>query len=159
TMDTKGEEIDFIAKQIRAAVAKVVTVDVGTKDPSTTRPDIQRETVAAHGANVLGKTDRGQAVAAMADALTRFMLAEHAAGKVSGVIGVGGSGGTALIAPAMRALPVGLPKVLVSTVASGNTAPYVGCCDITMMYSVVDVAGLNRVSRQVLGNAAHAVAG
>jgi uncharacterized protein (UPF0261 family) len=159
TMDTKGEEIDFIAEQIRAAGARVVTVDVGTKDPSATRPDIPRETVAAHGTNVLGKTDRGQAVAAMADALVSFILSEHAAGKISGVIGVGGSGGTALIAPAIRALPVGLPKVLVSTVASGNVAPYVGCSDIAMIFSVTDVAGLNRVSRVVLANAARAIAG
>jgi uncharacterized protein (UPF0261 family) len=78
---------------------------------------------------------------------------------VAGVIGLGGSGGTALIAPALRALPIGLPKLLVSTVASGHTAPYVGCCDITLMPSVVDVAGLNTVSRQVLANAAHAIAG
>jgi uncharacterized protein (UPF0261 family) len=95
----------------------------------------------------------------MGAALVQFLLREHAAGKVAGVIGIGGSGGTALIAAALRALPVGLPKVLVSTVASGNTAPYVGCSDVTMMYSVVDVAGLNRVSRQVLANAAHAIAG
>jgi uncharacterized protein (UPF0261 family) len=95
----------------------------------------------------------------MGEALVEFLRREHSAGTVAGVLGIGGSGGTALIAPALRALPVGLPKVLVSTVASGNTAPYVGCSDITMMYSVVDVAGLNRVSRQVLGNAAHAMAG
>jgi len=75
------------------------------------------------------------------------------------VVGIGGSGGTALITPAMRALPIGLPKLMVSTVASGNTAPYVGCSDITLMYSVVDVAGLNSVSRRILGNAAHAMAG
>jgi len=157
TMDTKGEEIDFIAARIRAAGARALTVDVGTKDPATTRPDIPRETVASHSTNVLGKSDRGQAVAAMADALTAFLRAEHAAGKISGVIGVGGSGGTALIAPALRALPVGLPKVLVSTVASGNVAPYVGATDIAMIYSVTDVAGLNRVSKIILANAARAV--
>ena len=78
---------------------------------------------------------------------------------VGGVIGAGGSGNTALVAPAMRALPVGTPKVLVSTVASGNVAPYVGPADICMMYSVTDVQGLNRISRRVLGNAAHALAG
>jgi uncharacterized protein (UPF0261 family) len=163
TMDTKGEEIDFIAGQIRACGGIVVTVDVGTKDPAAVAPGVSREAVAGHhpgGAGaVLGKTDRGHAVAAMAEALAAFMLAEHAAAKVAGVIGVGGSGGTALIAPAMRALPVGLPKVLVSTVASGNVAPYVGASDVAMMYSVTDVAGLNRVSKVVLGNAAKAVAG
>jgi uncharacterized protein (UPF0261 family) len=95
----------------------------------------------------------------MSVALIAFLKAEHDAGRVGGVIGLGGSGGTSLIAPALRALPVGLPKLLVSTVASGNTAPYVGCSDIALMYSVVDVAGLNRVSRAVLTNAAHAMAG
>jgi uncharacterized protein (UPF0261 family) len=163
TMDTKGEEIEYVAERIRAAGAGVVTVDVGTKDAATVGPGIARETVAAHHprgpAAVLGLVDRGQAVAAMAEALARFMLAEHSAGNVAGVIGVGGSGGTALVAPAMRALPVGLPKVLVSTVASGNVAAYVGASDIAMMYSVTDVAGLNRVSRIVLGNAAGAIAG
>jgi uncharacterized protein (UPF0261 family) len=92
-------------------------------------------------------------------ALVGFVRGEGGAGCLAGVIGRGGSGGTALISPAFRALPIGLPKMMVSTVASGNTAPYVGCCDITMMYSVVDVAGLNSVSRQVLGNAANALAG
>jgi uncharacterized protein (UPF0261 family) len=163
TMDTKGEEIGFIASIIRATGADVVTVDVGTLSPPTVAPGIARETVAARhpggAAAVLGKTDRGQAVAAMSDALTAFILKQHAQGKIAGVIGIGGSGGTALIAPAMRALPVGLPKLLVSTVASGNVAQYVGASDIAMMYSVTDVAGLNRVSRVVLGNAARAIAG
>ena len=164
TMDTKGEEIDFIAGVIRAGGAEVVTVDVGTKDAATVAPGVAREVVAGHhpggsAGAVLGKTDRGQAVAAMAQALVAYLLTEHAAGRVAGVIGVGGSGGTALIAPAMRALPVGLPKVLVSTVASGNVAPYVGASDIAMMYSVTDVAGINRVSRVVLGNAARAIGG
>ena len=99
-------------------------------------------------------SDRGQAIAAMSQALEQYLLAESRAGGWPGVIGIGGSGGTALITPAMRALPIGLPKLMVSTVASGNTAPYVGCCDITLMYSVVDVAGLNSVSRRILANAA-----
>ena len=91
--------------------------------------------------------------------MSEYLLSEYRGGRVSGVIGIGGSGGTALITPAMRALPIGLPKLMVSTVASGNTAPYVGCSDITLMYSVVDVAGLNSVSRRILANAAHAMAG
>lgn len=95
----------------------------------------------------------------MSEALVRYLSVEHAAGRVAGVIGIGGSGGTALITAAMRALPIGVPKLMVSTVASGNTAPYVDCSDLTMMYSVVDVAGLNVVSRRVLANAAHAMAG
>jgi uncharacterized protein (UPF0261 family) len=162
TMDTKGDEITFIAHTIRAAGATVITVDVGTQSPPSITPDIHRETIAAHHpsgpAAVLNKTDRGQAVTAMSQALTAFMLNQHAQNKISGVIGIGGSGGTALIAPAMRALPVGLPKLLVSTVASGNVAQYVGASDIAMMYSVTDVAGLNRVSKIVLANAARAIA-
>jgi uncharacterized protein (UPF0261 family) len=163
TMDTKGQELAYVADRIRAAGAAVVTVDVGTQADPTVAADVSRLQVAAchpGGENaVLRHDDRGRAVTAMGEALEQFLLREHAAGKVAGVIGIGGSGGTALIAPAMRALPVGMPKVLVSTVASGNTAPYVGATDITMMYSVVDVAGLNRVSKEVLANAAHAIAG
>jgi uncharacterized protein (UPF0261 family) len=163
TMDAKGVEIAYVAQQARAAGAAVVTVDVGTKAAPAIRPDIGREKVAAchpEGAPaVLRHSERGEAVTAMSEALVEFLKSEHAAGRVAGAIGLGGTGGTALIAPALRALPIGLPKLLVSTVASGNTAAYVGCCDITMMYSVVDVSGLNRVSKEVLGNAAHAIAG
>jgi uncharacterized protein (UPF0261 family) len=162
-MDTKGEEIAYIAERLRAAGAAVTVVDVGTAAPPTTRPDVPREQIAAHHpdgpAACLAHKDRGQAVTAISTALVRYLLAEQAAGRVAGVIGIGGTGGTALITPAMRAMPVGMPKLMVSTVASGNTAPYVGATDITMMYSVVDVAGLNRVSRIVLANAAHALAG
>jgi uncharacterized protein (UPF0261 family) len=163
TMDTKGDELAYVAGVVRAAGARVVLVDVGTMNDPAVAADVSRRAVAAchpGGADaVLRQIDRGRAVTAMGEGLVEFLNREHAAGKVAGVIGIGGSGGTALVAPAMRALPVGLPKVLVSTVASGNTAPYVGCTDITMMYSVVDVAGLNRVSRQVLANAARAIAG
>jgi uncharacterized protein (UPF0261 family) len=163
TMDTKGREAAFVAECVRAAGAKAVTVDVGVKDPLVAPADVSRERVAVcHplGATaVLGHADRGQAVTSMSEALIEFLRREHAAENISGVIGLGGSGGTALIAPAMRALPIGLPKLLVSTVASGNTAQYVGCCDIVLMPSVVDVAGLNVVSREVFANAAHAIAG
>ena len=164
TMDTKGEEIGYVAECIRNAGAKVTVVDVGTQsDAQGGVPDVSRETIAACHAGgtgaVIGHTDRGEAVTAMGEALCAYLLQEYAKGDVAGIIGIGGSGGTALITPAMQALPIGVPKVMVSTVASGNTEPYVGCCDIAMMYSVVDVAGINRVSRQVLGNAAHAIAG
>ena len=165
TMDTKGVEIAYIAERIRAAGLESRVVDVGTQGAATALPDVSREQVAAchpggdGKSEVLGRTDRGEAVTRMSEALVSYLSSEHAAGRIAGVIGIGGSGGTALITPAMRALPIGLPKVMVSTVASGNVAPYVGCCDITMMYSVVDVAGINNVSRVVLGNAAHAIAG
>jgi uncharacterized protein (UPF0261 family) len=163
TMDTKGREVAFVAERVRATGVAAVTVDVGVKDEPVVPPDIPRERVAVchprGAAAVLGHSDRGQAVTAMSEALVEFLRRESAAGSVAGIIGLGGSGGTALIAPALRALPIGLPKLLVSTVASGNTAPYLGCCDIALMPSVVDVAGLNVVSRQVLANAAHAITG
>lgn len=163
TMDTKGAEIAFVAERIRETGAIVRVVDVGTRTPATVDPDVFRETVAGFhpdGAGAaLGLDDRGKAVGAMGLALEAYLLAELEKGLVGGVIGIGGSGGTALIAQALRALPVGLPKLLVSTVASGNTQPYVDCSDITMMYSVVDVAGINRVSHRVLSNAAYAISG
>ncbi len=161
TMDTKGNEIAFVADRIRTCGVDVVTVDVGTKAPAVALPDVSREQVAAScpNTNPLTKTDRGEAVMEMSAALIEFLKIEHAAGRVAGVIGIGGGGGTALITPALRALPVGVPKVMVSTMASGNVGPYVDCADLTMMYSVVDVAGINSVSRRVLANAAHAIAG
>ncbi len=157
--DTKGDELRYVAGLISAAGVPVRTVDVGTSgEPGAA--DVAAREVAAHhpgGADAVFTGDRGSAVAAMAVALERFALAR--AGDIAAMIGLGGSGGTALITPAMRALPIGMPKVMVSTVASGDVSPYVGPSDIAMLYSVTDVAGLNRISRQVLGNAAHAVAG
>lgn len=158
TLDTKGAELDYVRQCLETAGAPVTTVDVGTAGPPAITPDIPRDQLRPDQAE-LSAGDRGRAVAAMSRALTTFLQAEHAAGRVAGVIGLGGSGGTALISAALRALPIGLPKLIVSTVASGNTAPYVDCSDITLMYSVVDVAGLNVVSRRVLANAAHAMAG
>jgi uncharacterized protein (UPF0261 family) len=165
TMDTKGHELAYVAERLREVGIAVVTVDVGTKEPPVVVPDVTRETVAdchpvpASRAVALAGTDRGEAITAMGEALTAFLCREYHTGRVAGVIGIGGSGNTALITPAMRALPIGLPKVMVSTIASGNVAPYIGTSDIFMMYPVVDVAGLNAVSRRVLGNAAHALAG
>ena len=162
TMDTKGEEIAYVAECLRAFGVPVRTVDVGTLAAPTVDPDVMRdEVIAADGAarQEIAGADRGTAVTAMGEALREYLLAELAGGRLSGVLGIGGSGGTALITAAMRALPVGLPKLMVSTVASGNTAPYVDCSDIMLLYSVVDVAGLNAVSIRVLGNAAHAMAG
>lgn len=158
TMDTKGEELAYVADCLRRAGVAVKTVDVGTAQPPSVVPDIPRDDVLM-GKSLPAGDDRGAAVTAMSTALREWLSREQAAGRVAGVIGLGGSGGTALITHALRGLPIGLPKVMVSTVASGNTAPYVDCSDITMMYSVVDVAGLNVVSLKVLGNAAHALAG
>lgn len=152
TFDTKGDELHYVADAIRAAGHEVTTVDVGTSDPDARRADVTPADVADRSAFT---GDRGTSVAAMADALERWLPGQHP----DGVIGLGGSGGTALVTPALQRLPVGVPKIVVSTVASGNTAPYVGSSDITLMYSVTDVAGLNRISRVVLSNAAHALAG
>lgn len=159
TCDTKGPELRFAADRLRAAGTDAVLVDVGTRSRASTA-DVPPEAVAAYHPDgrdaVLGLDDRGRAVTAMTMAFERFVLSRN---DIGGILGLGGSGGTALITPGMRALPIGTPKLMVSTVASGNVAPYVGPSDICMMYSVTDVAGLNRISRVVIGNAAHAVAG
>ena len=159
TMDTKGEELSFAASCARRAGAEVVLVDVGTKGSGEGADVSAAEVAAAHPAGleaVLGGDDRGAAVAAMAEALTGWLAARS---DIGAVLGLGGSGNTALVTQAMRALPIGVPKLMVSTVASGNVAPYVGPSDIAMMYSVVDVAGINGISRRVIANAAHAAAG
>jgi len=163
TMDTKSDEILFIADCIRAAGASVKIIDVGTKSDDHAQADFSSAIIAAHhpeGSDaVLGQTDRGAAIQTMSDALTAFIKKEASAGNIAGIIGIGGGGGTSLITRAMRALAIGLPKVMVSTLASGNVAPYVDCSDITMMNAVVDVAGINKLSSQILSNAAHAIAG
>jgi len=157
-MDTKGAELQFVVDALRHAGVDVKSVDVGTLDPPAVMPDITREEVLGTPTASLSK-DRGVAVTSMSEALATFLSQACECGHVAGVIGLGGSGGTALITAAMRALPIGLPKLMLSTVASGNTAPYIDCSDITMMFSVVDVAGLNVVSKRILSNAAHAMAG
>jgi uncharacterized protein (UPF0261 family) len=149
THDTKGAELRHVADLLRAAGVSVTSVDVSTSGASSSA-DVTPSDLAGPLSS-----DRGEAVATMAGALEAWLPRQ----EVGGVIGLGGSGGTALITPAMRALPVGVPKVMVSTVASGDTAPYVGAADIAMLYSVTDVAGINRISRRVLGNAAHMLAG
>jgi uncharacterized protein (UPF0261 family) len=157
--DTKAAELGYIKDLIEAAGVLAKFVDVGTSG-HVSKADVQPHEVAAYhpdGAGAVGSLDRGKAVAAMSVALERYVLAT--ANDIAGVIGAGGSGGTALVTPAMRALAIGVPKLMVSTVASGDVAPYVGPADIAMMYSVTDVAGLNSISRQVLGNAANAMAG
>jgi uncharacterized protein (UPF0261 family) len=159
TCDTKGDELRFACACIARAGAKPVLVDVSTAQPDPD-VDVTAESVAAcHPAGksaVLGLGDRGKAVAAMGAALKRYLLARKDLGAV---LGLGGSGNTAIVTEAMRALPVGLPKIMVSTLASGNVAGFVGPTDIMMMHAVTDIAGLNAISRAVIGNAAHAVAG
>ena len=159
TLDTKRDELLYVREVIEATGLTTVLVDVGTSDHASTA-DVTPDEVAHHhpdGPAAVSSSDRGEAVGAMAVAFESYVRSREA--TIGGMIGIGGSGGTALVTPGMRALPVGRPKVMVSTVASGNVAPYVGPADIAMMYSVTDVAGLNRISRQVLGNAANAIAG
>jgi uncharacterized protein (UPF0261 family) len=159
TFDTKGDELFYAADCVTAAGARTITVDISTT-PSSAKCDVSPEKVAAHHpkgvAAVLGLSDRGTAVVAMAEALTQFILSQKIIGAV---LGLGGSGNTAIVTTAMRALPVGVPKIMVSTLASGNVAPFVGPNDIMMMHAVADIAGLNGITRVVIGNAAHAAAG
>ncbi|MGY6704140.1 Tm-1-like ATP-binding domain-containing protein [Roseinatronobacter sp.] len=159
TCDTKQAELAFACDRVRAAGGIAVLVDVGTRGTSGTADVSAAEIAACHpdGADaVLGSDDRGLAVTRMAEALTHWLLAR---GDIGAVLGLGGSGNTALVTQAMRALPVGVPKLMVSTVASGQVAQYVGATDLGMVHSVTDVAGLNAISRRVIGNAAHAAAG
>ncbi len=158
TLDTKGNELRFIRDQIAAAGVRVVLVDLSTSGgPSPA--DVPPHHVAAYvrgGPNAVFTGDRGAAIGAMSEAFAAWIRRQE---PVGGLISAGGSGGSSLVAPAMRALPIGVPKVLISSIASGNVAPYVGPSDIMMLYSVTDVAGLNTVSRQVLANGAAAMVG
>ena len=161
TMDTKGDEARWVADQVRRAGQSALTVDVSASEQVVTLVDVQRSSVLAAGNldAVQLSADRGEAVGQVSACLGEYLVAEFAAGRVSGVIGLGGSGGTSLIAAAARRLPIGIPKLIVSTVASGNTSAYVDCSDLVLFPSVVDVAGLNAVSMDVLQNAAHAIVG
>lgn len=163
TLDTKGAEHAFVAKRIRAQGHDVLLIDVGTAAPPQISPDITREEVAAAGqidlAPLMQRAERGECVSAMAEAAPRLLAQLHQEGRIDGVISLGGGGGTAIGTAAMRALPIGFPKLMVSTLASGNTAHYIGTQDIVMMPSVVDVAGLNRISRTIFSRAAGAICG
>jgi uncharacterized protein (UPF0261 family) len=155
TADTKGAELAFLASEIRRRGATPRIVDVGTRTP-TIPVDITAAEVVASGvsSSILATDDRGTAVAGMADAFAAFM-ASHPA--VPAIVGIGGGGGTSIVTAGMRSLPIGIPKLMVSTLASGDTAPYVGISDIVMMPAVADLAGLNVISRMVLSRAAAAI--
>lgn len=165
TLDTKGSELEFLVSELKLAIASSGTVDdfeIQIVDVSTLNPSDSADISTAEilQSTELPKGDRGACIAAVSTALQDWIIAQlRRKNDLAGMIGIGGSGGTALITSAMRAVPIGIPKVMLSTMASGNTAPYVDCSDITMMYSVVDIAGLNVVSRKVLSNAANALAG
>jgi uncharacterized protein (UPF0261 family) len=163
TMDTKGVEHGYVAELIRKRGHNVIVIDVGTLGEPRLKPDISRTEVATAAgmdfAALAAKQDRGEAVTAMSLGAPIVLAKLAKERRIDGVISLGGGGGTAIATAAMRVLPVGFPKLMVSTLASGNVAPYVGVKDIVMFPSVVDVAGLNRISRQLLARAAGAICG
>ncbi len=158
TLDTKGEELRFIRDQLKQADVRTRLVDLSTSGKHSAA-DVAPLEIALHhprGSSGVFTGDRGASVAAMAEAFETWVMRQSA---IAGIISAGGSGATSLATPAMRALPVGVPKVMISTVASGDVGRYVGPADIMMMYSVTDVQGLNSISRQLLANGAQAMAG
>src|SRR5688500_11701274 len=163
TLDTKGAEYEFVRDLIQARGVNTIVMDLGTVVERACRADIPAEEVAKRGgswlAEIRERGDRGEAIDVMLNGARALTREAFEAAKFDGVIGLGGGGGTAMITAAMRELPVGVPKLRVSTMASGNTAPYVDVKDITLMYSVVDIAGLNPLSRRILANAAGAIVG
>ncbi len=163
TLDTKGMEFQFIKQQIEASGTSTCVVNTGIIGESHFEPDVSAGEVAAAAGTSLQTLqdggDRGVAVAAMAAGAAKIIAQLQSDGKIDGVISLGGSAGTTIGTTAMRAVPVGVPKIMVSTLASGDTSPYVDTKDISMMYSVVDIAGINSLSRQILANAAGAIVG
>ncbi len=163
TLDTKGDEFAFVRELIEARGHQVLLMDVGVAAEPSDSPQISAAEVALAGGGVLVElrdaNDRGAALKVMSAGATRLTESLHSQGRIDGVLSLGGSGGSSIATAAMQALPVGVPKVMVSTMASGDTSPYVGVKDVTLMYSVVDVAGLNAVSRQVFANAVGAICG
>ncbi|MBT2232101.1 Tm-1-like ATP-binding domain-containing protein [Nonomuraea sp. NEAU-A123] len=164
TLDTKGDEYAWLRNRLVELGSDVLVVDTGVREPGVNLlPDVSNERVAdAAGGDLRALQeggDRGAAVTAMGEGAAVIMAELHGAGRVDAVLAVGGSGGSSIAARAVRDLPIGLPKLIVSTMASGDVSPYVGARDVMLMYSVVDIAGINWVSRAILGNAAAAAAG
>jgi len=163
TLDTKGREFAYIKEIIEKRGHQTILIDAGIMGSPLIQPDISRKEVAFKGGSTIeelvSKKDRGFAIDIMSKGASAIVQELYKEGKLDGIISLGGSGGTALATAAMRTLPVGIPKVMVSTMASGDTKPYVGVKDITMMYSVVDISGINRLSTSILTNAAGAICG
>ena len=160
TLDSKGHEHAFVAEEIRKAGHEALLVDVGTLGDPQVQPDRTRDDVLSVATLDLPEIeDRGERVGVMAQAIPQYLKKLVDSGEVDGVISLGGGGGTAIATAGMRALPVGFPKLMVSTLASGNTAHYVGTKDIVMFPSIVDVAGLNQISRTIFSRAAGAICG
>jgi uncharacterized protein (UPF0261 family) len=162
-LDTKGVEFRFVRDLIHAQGLETIVVDFGVMGESPFTPDISSEEVARAGGNPLGElrtqADKTVAMQTMSDGLVKVVSDLQASGRLGGILGMGGGGGTSIATAAMRGLPTGIPKLMVSTVAAGDVASYVGTRDIIMMPSVVDVAGLNSISRRIYTNAAAAMVG
>jgi len=163
TLDTKGHELKYVKDIIEESGLEALVVDTGILGEPTFKADVPRGEVAAAAGYALGdlvrKQDRGESVETMTAGAAAVAAKLYAEGRLQGIISLGGSAGTTIGTAAMRVLPVGVPKLMVSTMASGDTRPYVDTKDICMMYSVVDISGLNDLSRTILGNAARAIAG
>lgn len=163
TLDTKSEEIGFARDVIRSQGIDVHVIDTGVVGEPGFEPDTDAETVAEAAGTSLTHlredADRGEAMEAMGEGAAAIAQRMHDEGTLAGVLGLGGSGNTSIATTAMRALPVGVPKLMVSTMASGDIEPYVGATDVMMLYSVADIEGLNQLSRRVIANAALAMVG
>jgi uncharacterized protein (UPF0261 family) len=163
TLDTKGEEFSFLKDEIEKRGCRTLLIDVGVLGQPMIEPDIPAEVVAEAGgarlSDLVEQHDRGRALDTMSIGIAKVMRQLNEEGRVDGVISMGGGGGTAIGTSGMRVLPVEVPKLMVSTIAAGDTSPYVGTTNITMMPSIVDVAGLNRISRRIFAHAAGAICG
>lgn len=163
TLDTKGEEVRFVRDILRDRGVETIVIDAGSLGEPAFAADVDRDRVFALASTTAAELqrigDRGDAVAAAARGVAEVVRELHAQGRVDAILGLGGSAGTTIGTSAMRALPFGVPKVMVSTLASGQVRPFVGGSDLFMLHSVADVAGLNRLTRTVLANAAYAVLG
>ncbi len=162
-LDTKGQDFSFLKTEIEKQGHQTLVVDTGILGTPAFEADVSSAQVAEAGGtpltNLVAEADRGNAMAVMADGATRVVRELYQEGKIHGIVSMGGGGGTSVATSAMRGLPIGFPKLMVSTVASGDVSQYVGTTDITMMPSIVDVAGVNRISRIIYTNAAGAISG
>jgi uncharacterized protein (UPF0261 family) len=161
TLDTKGHEYSFAIDQVKAAGCDTIVIDVGVMGSPQISPDITRDDIATAARtdikHLIERNDRGFAMEQMAVGSAVIVRKLCQEGKLHGVLALGGSGGSSIATYAMRALPVGVPKLMVSTIASGDIGSYIGQSDITMMYSVVDIAGINSISEKIISNAASAI--
>lgn len=162
TFDTKGAEYSYIKKQIEKLGLNVLTIHVGVFEPAF-KPDVSNQQVAkAAGSDIHSlaeRKDRAYATEVLSLGVKKIVPKLYEEGRFDGVLSFGGTGGTSLVAPGMRELPIGVPKIIVSTVASGDTSPYIGTSDLILIPSIVDVAGLNKISVQIFNNAVLAMAG